>query len=88
MCLGEVAQVVQLGPDATALVRSPVRTTAVSLLTLDDAVAPGDWVLCHSGFALARVTPEQAAEAIAIRATAVAPATGPAPTVPPRKDTP
>lgn len=67
MCLGEVALVLELAPGGSALVRSGERTTTVSLLTLDDGVAPGDWVVCHSGFALGRVTAEEAAEATAIR---------------------
>lgn len=69
MCLGELAQVVELAPGPTALVRSQERTTTVSLLTLGETVVPGDWVVCHSGFALSRVTQEEAAEAAAIRAT-------------------
>ncbi|GAA4397673.1 hypothetical protein GCM10023168_02870 [Fodinibacter luteus] len=95
MCLGEVAQVVELRPGPSALVRARQRTASVSLLTLADAVAPGDWVVCHSGFALARVTAAEAAEAAAIRSAAdrsttelaTEPAPTPAPTVPPRKDT-
>jgi hydrogenase expression/formation protein HypC len=87
VCLGEVAQVVQLGPGSSALVRSPQRTATVSLLTLGEVVAPGDWVVCHSGFALARVSAEEAAEATAIRTTPAVPVT-PAPIVPPRKETP
>lgn len=84
MCLGEVAQVLEVGAGSSALVRSPQRTSTVSLLTLGDVLAPGDWVLCHSGFALRRVTPEEAAEATAIRAAPTAPAR----TTPPRKDPP
>ena len=87
MCLGEVAQVVQLGPGPSALVRSAQRTATVSLLTLGEVVAPGDWVVCHSGFALARVSAEEAAEATAIRTTTAVPVT-PAPIVPLRKETP
>jgi hydrogenase expression/formation protein HypC len=88
MCLGEVAQVVELGTNSTAVVRSRQRTATVSLLTLDEAVAPGDWLVCHSGFALGRVTSAEAAEATAIRAATAAPATTPAPAQPPRKDPP
>ena len=80
MCLGEVGQVVELGPGSSALVRSGRRTATASLLTLDDVVAPGDWVVCHCGFALARVSAEEAAEATAIRATETPD--------PPPKDTP
>ena len=82
MCLGEVAQVVEVRPGSSALVRSPQRTATVSLLTLEGAVAPGDWLLCHSGFALDRLTAEEAAGATTIRSTT------PTPTVPPRKDNP
>ncbi len=69
------------GRAPSALVRSRQRTATVSLLTLDEAVAPGDWVVCHSGFALGRVTPEMAAEATEIRSTTPAPTTA-------RKDPP
>lgn len=69
MCLGELGEVLHLVGDSAALVRSQARTVTVSLLTLDDAVAPGDWVVCHSGFALSRLTPEEARDAAAIRAT-------------------
>ena len=88
MCLGEVAQVVELRAGPTALVRWGERLLTVSLLTLDEPVAPGDWVVAHSGFVLARLTPAEAAEATAIRATTTEPATTPAPAVPSRKDPP
>ena len=68
MCLGDLGQVVELEPGQSALVRSAGRTTRVSLLTLEDPVAIGDWVVCHSGFALSRITPEAALEAAALRA--------------------
>jgi hydrogenase expression/formation protein HypC len=71
MCLGELGEVVALEPGPTAVVRYEARTATVSLLTLDEPVAAGDWVLCHSGFALSRVTAEEAEEAAAIRATEV-----------------
>jgi len=32
-------------------------------------VAPGDWVVVHSGFALARLDPDEADEALTLRAT-------------------
>ena len=73
MCLGELAEVLE-APDArTAVVRSSVRTATVSLLTIDGAVAPGDWLLCHSGFALRRLSPQEAHDAAALRATAPLP---------------
>jgi hydrogenase expression/formation protein HypC len=88
VCLGELAQVLELGPGGTAVVRSGPRTTTVSLVTLAEPVVPGDWLVCHSGFALGHVTADEAAEATAIRHPLVAPAPVPAPSTPPRKDTP
>jgi hydrogenase maturation factor len=73
MCLGEVGQVLETGPGPRAVVRTASRTSSVSLLTLDSPLAPGDWVVCHSGFALSRVTDAEAAEANAIRATTTDP---------------
>jgi hydrogenase maturation factor len=70
VCLGEVGRV--LGVDAGAaevLVGSRIRR--VSRLTLDDAVVVDDWVQIHSGFALARLTAEQAREAEQIRTTPI-----------------
>ena len=68
MCLGELAEVIEMGTQ-TALVRGGGRTRTVSLLTLTDPVTPGDWVVIHSGFALARLTAAEASEATALRAT-------------------
>ena len=68
MCLGELAEVIDVGT-ATAVVSGGGRTRTVSLLTMADAVRPGDWVVIHSGFALARLTAAEASEATALRAT-------------------
>jgi hydrogenase expression/formation protein HypC len=71
MCLGEIAQVTDVVDDRTVRVRVGERTLTVSLLTLDGAgaVAPGDWLQVHSGFALARLTDEERREAELIRNT-------------------
>ena len=69
MCLGEVVQVVEVVPDGLVLARAGTRTLQVSLLTLDGPVVPGDWVLAHSGFALARLTAAEALEARTLRGT-------------------
>lgn len=69
MCLGDLAEVLEVSAGQTAVVRTGARTVTVSLLTLDDPVGPGDWVVCHSGFALGRLTPQEAREAAAIRAS-------------------
>jgi hydrogenase expression/formation protein HypC len=63
MCLGLVCELLELQPDGTAVVRHDGRTLDISLLTLDGGAEPGDWVLVHSGFALVRLTREQALQA-------------------------
>ena len=68
MCLGELAEVIDVGTQ-NAMVSGGGRTRTVSLLTLTDPVTPGDWVVIHSGFALARLTAEEAREATVLRTT-------------------
>jgi len=70
VCLGELAEVVGVETPAAVRVRVGDRTGTVSLLALPDPgapVAPGDWLLVHAGFALARLTTEDAAQAREIR---------------------
>jgi hydrogenase expression/formation protein HypC len=67
MCLGQVCRTTALLGGDTALVRDGSRELPVSLLTLDEPVHEGDWLLVHAGFALARLTGRQAREALAIR---------------------
>jgi hydrogenase expression/formation protein HypC len=66
MCLGDLGEVLEVDAPR-AVVRAGERIVTVSLLTLDEPVCRGDWVLCHSGYALSRLTPEEAREAEAIR---------------------
>lgn len=66
MCVGEIGQVIDVLP-SQALASCGGRARPVSLLTLPDTVRPGDWILLHSGFALARLTPDEARDAIALR---------------------
>jgi len=68
MCLGEVVQLVEVQSGGQAVAQVGSRTVPVSLLTLDVPVGAGDWVVMHSGFALARLSPEEAFEALALRA--------------------
>ena len=67
MCLGMVCQAVAVLDGEVALVRSGDRELPASLLALDGPVAPGDWLMVHAGFALGRLTAQQAEEALAIR---------------------
>jgi len=69
MCLGEVCEVLETRPGGRALVRGPQREQEVLLLTLTEPVAPGEWLVCHSGFALGRLSAEEAADAQNIRTT-------------------
>jgi hydrogenase expression/formation protein HypC len=68
MCLGELAEVLEVAAGEAAVVRSAQRTSTVSLLTLDEPVAPGDWLVCHSGFALRRLGVQEAHDAATARA--------------------
>lgn len=67
MCLGEVAAVREARDDGTLTVEASGRVLTVSALTLDKPAEPGDWILVHSGFALARLDPADARDALAIR---------------------
>jgi len=66
MCLGLTCRVEEVD-GTTAAVRDGPRRLEVSLLTLDEPVQPGDTLLVHAGFALARLTPQQAADAASLR---------------------
>jgi hydrogenase expression/formation protein HypC len=68
MCLGELAEVIDVGTD-DAVVSGGGRSRTVSLLTLTEPLSPGDWVVIHSGFALSRLTAAQAREATELRTT-------------------
>lgn len=69
MCLGEVVQVLATLPDRTVETTGApgARGARVSLLALTGTVAPGDWLLVHSGFALERLTAAEARAALALR---------------------
>jgi hydrogenase expression/formation protein HypC len=72
MCLGEIVRLDAVS-GGTATGRVGDRQVTVSLLTLDGAAGPGDWVVVHSGFALERLEPGEAAEAVALRSTEAPP---------------
>ena len=63
MCLAIPAKIVQLYPDeqTRALAEvSGVRRTIDTGLLLDAPVQTGDWVLVHVGFAMTKISEEQA----------------------------
>jgi hydrogenase expression/formation protein HypC len=67
VCLGELAQVVEVNDGPTVRARVGERLVSVSLLTLDGPVSAGDWLQVHAGFALARLTDEERRDAQRIR---------------------
>lgn len=67
MCLGLAGRVVgrSAEPDLFDVeVAGMVRPINVALL--DGELEPGEWILIHSGFALERMTPEAAHDAMAV----------------------
>ncbi len=63
MCVAYPVQVLRLPGDGTAEVDTAHGRTRVALFALDGAaVSVGDWLLAHSGIALTRLEPRDAAE--------------------------
>ncbi len=69
MCLGEICEIKEIRANGRALVRGDQRDQEILLMTMSDDVAPGDWVVCHSGFALERISADEATDARKIRTT-------------------
>jgi hydrogenase maturation factor len=67
MCLGTVGQVTTAGAAGCVEVDDGVRVITASLLSMTDAVAPGDWVLMHSGLVLGLLTEQEAKDALELR---------------------
>ncbi len=65
MCVAVPGEILSLELDGTAVVDfgGTRRTVSMALLA---AVAPGDYVIVHAGFALHRVDPEEARETLAL----------------------
>ena len=77
MCLGIPGRMIERTPDRPDMARidvdGVVREINLALLE-DDPPSPGDWVLIHLGFALERMTEEEARDVIAAAAILGAPA--------------
>jgi hydrogenase expression/formation protein HypC len=69
MCLAVPAQIVRLVADEEAVVEIGGVRKQVSL-ALVDGVGPGDYVIVHVGYALARLDPAAAAVTLAAMAAA------------------
>lgn len=67
MCLGIPGQLVEMvdaDQDLAKVDVSGVRRTISIKLIAGEGLNPGDWVLVHVGFALARIDEEEAAETL------------------------
>ena len=65
MCVGVPMQVVSVdGDDAVAEIDGVRR--AASLMLLDEAVAVGDYVIVHAGFAISRLDETEARETLSL----------------------
>jgi hydrogenase expression/formation protein HypC len=67
MCLGIPGRIVSIDPGSTVArvdVAGVVRE--IDLALLDDTFVAGDVILTHSGFAVERMSPEDAADALAV----------------------
>ena len=69
MCLAIPARVVTLGADDSAVIDLAGVRKTISL-ALVDGVAPGDYVIVHVGYALARLDPAEAEKTLALFAAA------------------
>ena len=65
MCLGVPGRVVTVSGAVATVDFFGVQRT-VRLEVVDEAVAPGDYVLNHVGFAIRRIPPEQIQETLAL----------------------
>ena len=64
MCLGVPARVMEVvGASATVDVGGARREISIMLL---DGVEAGDWVILHAGFAIEKLSPEEAEKTLAL----------------------
>jgi hydrogenase expression/formation protein HypC len=70
MCISMPARVIEVdgrGREATVDVDGAVRSISLAVLTLEGTVvAPGDWLLVHTGLAVTRLDPDEAAELVTL----------------------
>lgn len=67
MCLAVPAEVITIEDQvATCRVGEGETTVTASLMILDDAVAPGDFLIIHAGFAIRKLDPVEARETLQI----------------------
>jgi hydrogenase expression/formation protein HypC len=69
MCLAIPGQIVEMLPERPHLATvnvSGVRRSVNIMLLADEAVQPGDWVLIHVGFAMAKIDAQEAQASLAL----------------------
>lgn len=67
MCLAVPIEILEIEDDvATGRVGEGDTTIQTSLMLLDEAVVPGDWIIVHAGFALRKLDPVEAQETLKI----------------------
>jgi hydrogenase expression/formation protein HypC len=64
MCLGYPFKILEITGPFTALAESKGVKKEIYISLLPEEVKPGDWVLVHVGFAIAKVDEEQALQTI------------------------
>jgi hydrogenase expression/formation protein HypC len=60
MCIAYPARLISIDPAGSAVADVAGTHRSILLIALTDDVAPGDWVLVHTGIAVARITPQEA----------------------------
>jgi len=69
MCLAIPGQIIEMLPERPHLALvdvSGVRRSVNIMMLVDEAVKPGDWVLIHVGFALAKIDEQEARASLAL----------------------
>jgi len=69
MCLAIPGQIVEMLPEQPHLATvdvSGVRRRVNIMMLADEAVQPGDWVLIHVGFAMAKIEEQEAQASLAL----------------------
>ncbi len=62
MCLSVIARVLKIMEDDEAIAELGGVRKQISLGLMADQILPGDWVLIHTGYAIAKVDEEKAKE--------------------------
>jgi hydrogenase expression/formation protein HypC len=69
MCLAIPGQIIEMLPERPHLATvdvSGVRRSVNIMMLADEAVQPGDWVLIHVGFAMAKIDAQEAQASLAL----------------------